>query len=210
LRGLGEAVLERGAGMIVGDPSVFAIESGITEAYERLSFRALGFFVIHVGGRRYGVYEPDATMLACAFGEAERRTADRGLHTAAFAGEQSADKIAYAFRNAIYADVQENAHFGIPLNDFCELVHSHHLADWTPHGDEAFDDGSYVLQFDVDDRVRLIAYKSQGFSYDPVTLSDVWLEAETFYGVLSRWHDAFEAEWAATAKIPQAEDGAEG
>ena len=35
--------------MIVGDPSIFAIESGITKAYERPSFLALGFFVLHVG-----------------------------------------------------------------------------------------------------------------------------------------------------------------
>ena len=31
--------------MLIGDPSEFAVESGITKAYERLSFRALGYFV---------------------------------------------------------------------------------------------------------------------------------------------------------------------
>jgi immunity protein 42 of polymorphic toxin system len=37
--------------MIVGNPSIFAIESQITKAYESLSMRALGFFVVHIGGR---------------------------------------------------------------------------------------------------------------------------------------------------------------
>jgi hypothetical protein len=58
--------------MIVGDPSVFAIESEITRAYERLSFRALGYFVIYVCGRSYGVRAPDATMLACSFDAVEK------------------------------------------------------------------------------------------------------------------------------------------
>lgn len=195
--------------MIVGDPSVFAIESGITRAYERLSFRALGFFVIHVSGRSYGVNTPDATMLGCGFDRIERRIAARGRHTAPFAAESSAAEIAHAFRNAIYADVQERAHLGIPLAAFCELVHSHHLDNWKPGNvDEAFDDGSYVLQFDVQDRVRLIAYKSQGSSYAPDTLTDMWLGAEDFYSVLHRWHDAFEAEWAAMPKVSEGEDGA--
>lgn len=50
--------------MIVGNPSTFAIESQITRAFERLSFRAPGSFTILVDGFRYGVYEPDATLLA--------------------------------------------------------------------------------------------------------------------------------------------------
>ena len=44
---------------------------------------------------------------------------------------------------------------------------------WAPDGDEPFDDASYVLQFDVKDRVRLIAFKSsEGYLHDPATLSD--------------------------------------
>ena len=64
--------------MIVGDHSAFAIESGITQAYDRVSQRALGFFVIHLGGRHYGKRSPDSTMLGCAFDEVEKRLADRG------------------------------------------------------------------------------------------------------------------------------------
>jgi hypothetical protein len=63
--------------MIVGEPQIFAIESGISRAYARLSLLALGFFVIHVGGRRYGVYEEEATMLANSFDEVRRRLSHR-------------------------------------------------------------------------------------------------------------------------------------
>lgn len=67
---------------------------------------------------------------------------------------------------------------------------------WAPDGDAAFDDGSYILQFDFEDRVRLIAFKSdQGYSYDPATLSEVWMPAEAFYQILQQWRDSFEDEW---------------
>ena len=68
--------------MITGNINTFAIESIITQAYERLSFRALGCFVIHIEGLRYGVYETDASMLACSYDEVKRRLADRGSHIA--------------------------------------------------------------------------------------------------------------------------------
>jgi hypothetical protein len=72
-----------------------------------------------------------------------------------------------------------------------------------PDGDEAFDDRSYVLQFDVGDRVRLIAFRPMEGSclHDPATLRDVWLVANDFYRILQDWLDAFEAEWASMPKV---------
>src|ERR1700677_668580 len=64
--------------MMFGHPSIFAIESAVTEAYEQLSLRALGFFVIYVGGHSYGLRSPGSTMLACSFDAVRRRIADRG------------------------------------------------------------------------------------------------------------------------------------
>lgn len=191
--------------MIVGDPSSFAIESGITQAFQRLSFRALGFFVIYVIGRRYGVQSPDATMLACSFDEVKDRIARRNKHIAPFATEPGAADIADAFRCAIYAPNQEaKSFFGFPQPAFCDLIYSHHLL-WAPDGDEAFDDGSYVIQFDVADRVRLIAFRSRKDSYahDPSTLTDAWLGADDFYGILEQWRAAFEVEWETRQKVPE-------
>jgi hypothetical protein len=132
--------------MIIGDPSVFAVESGITEAFDSLSQRALGFFVIHVGSRRFGVYEPDATMMGCSFDIVQRRIARRGTHIASFANESDGGKIADAFRAAVYAEVQDGEYLGVPPAEFRDLFYrgSNELM-WAPDGDEAFDDGSFVL-----------------------------------------------------------------
>jgi hypothetical protein len=195
---------EESAELIIENPSVFAIESSIVQAYERLSSRALGFFVVYVGGRCYGRRSPDATMLACSHNEVERRIAQRGSHTASFASEE-AGKIADAFRNAFYAEKHQESYFGIPRLAFREMIQSGRIV-WAPDGDEAFDDGSYVLQFDLRERVRLIAFKcGQSYVHDAATLTDVWLPADDFYSALQRWHNAFEAEWTSMPKKSDSE-----
>lgn len=208
--------------MLIGDPSEFAIESCISIAYEELGARALGFFVIHIGGRCYGVREPDASWLACSFDTVAERIAQRGTHTAPFTDERDAGKIADAYRDAIYAPDQENEEFfGLPHSEFRDCFYSKLLV-WASDGDEAFDDGSYVLQFDVGDRVRLIGFglrrreedyphdpaakktydwEFHCYHHDPATLREVWLEADKFYKILQTWRDAFEVEWKAATKL---------
>ena len=187
--------------MIFGIQEIFGIESGVTQAYERLSFRALGFFVLHVGGMRYGVFEPDATLLANSFDEVGRRIEERGTHICAFSSEADPAKIANAVRLALYVEEDNEPFFGLSRDAFSQLVRSNHLL-WAPDGDAAFDDGSYVLQFDVGDRVRLIAFKrTEGLLHDPGSLRDVWMEGSDFYRILREWHDAFASEWALAVGI---------
>jgi len=188
--------------MIIGDRSVFAIESKILKAFDRPSFRALGQFNIHLGGHCYGVDKLDASMVACSFVEIKRRLDARGTHRAPFSAEPNAGKLADAFRDAIYAPGQENRlFFGLPHTEFCNILYSKTII-WAPDGDAAFDDGSYVLQFDVSDQVRLIAFKtrSEGYHHDPATITDTYMSADKFYQVLHRWQEAFELEWEGSCK----------
>jgi hypothetical protein len=193
--------------MVAGTPNTFAIESGITRAYERLGFRALGFFVLHLGGQRYGVHASDASMLACSLDEVEARLARRGSHIAPFATEVDGGKIADAFRDAVYApDQEEKSFFGLLQPDFSGLLYAKHLI-WAPDGDEAFDDGSCVLHFDVGERVRLIGFRcGDAYHHDPKTLRDIWLPASDYYGILQQWRDGFVAEWEAMPKVSKEED----
>ena len=189
--------------MIIGSPETSAIESVITEAYEKLSLRALGCFVIHIAGRSYGVKEPDATMLACSFDEVGRRLAARGSHNSTFPIDASAGEIAHACRRAGYAICGESERFfGMAAPQFDDAINANRL-EWAPDGDTAFDDGSYVLQIDDLKKVRLIAYVSTpDLSYDPATLRDVWLRSDDFYDILQNWRDRFEAEWIEAPKVP--------
>ena len=52
---------------------------------------------------------------------------------------------------------------------------------WAPDGDEAFDDGSYVLQVESGDQVRLIAFVgTPDFLYDPSSLATFTCPAMNF------------------------------
>jgi hypothetical protein len=190
--------------MIVGNPAVFAIESEITRAYEQLSFRALGFFVIHVKARSYGRKEQDATLLACSLDEVGARVARRGSHIPSFSIDADAGEIAVAVRRTLYTDCESGEHFfGMPAPEFAESIHASHLL-WAPDGDEAFDDGSYVLQFEDRDWVRLVGFCSTEDSLlDPASLRDVRLTVEEFYGILQKWHDTFIDEWKSLPKFTE-------
>jgi hypothetical protein len=72
---------------------------------------------------------------------------------------------------------------------------------WAPDGDEGFDDGGCVLQFDVGDKVRLIAFgRATNSILEPESLREVWIPAENFYAILQNWHDRFLEEWASFPK----------
>jgi hypothetical protein len=186
--------------MIIGNPSIFALESHIEEAFERPSSRPLGSFTILVDGYRYGVYEPNATLLAVSFEEVQRRIDRRGTHLTPIS-HAGAGLIADAFRAAIYGEEYGSPYPGMTSEDFADIVHSSRI-DWAPDGDEAFDDGSYVLQFDSENRVRLIAFKTRPDGrFDPSTLKDLWIESEQFYDVLHRWQADFLAEWESLPKV---------
>lgn len=184
--------------LLIGNPSLFAIESQITERVEAASQRALGFFVIYLRSRLYGVRQPDATLLACSFDEVERRIARRGSHTVPELFHLSPEVIAEAYRLVFYGDPPQ-AQIRLPISDstFRALITSRHI-QWAPDGDEAFDDGSYVLQLETDSEVRLIAFRgdSSDTLYDSATLSEVLMPSNVFYRVLAQWRAWFQAATA--------------
>jgi hypothetical protein len=187
--------------MIVGDPNRFALESEITHAYEQLSQRALGFFAIHVGGRCYGIRAWDATMLATVIDGVSRRVAMRGRHAAPSLCNANSGALATGFSRAIYIDHEpDELFFGMRDVDFQTLLNSANL-EWTADGDEGFDDGSCVLQFDIEAEVRLVAFsRATSPIFDPESLREVWIPADEFYAILQNWHDRFLAEWASFPK----------
>jgi hypothetical protein len=180
--------------MTSGDPSSFAIELGVTQrSVHNRHTLTLGFFVLHVRGVRYGVHSPDATALGCSLDEVRRRVAYKGRHVASFARERAAE-IADAFRLAVYAPDQELAsYFGMSRAEFSKVLYGQHIV-WAPDGDEAFDDGSFVLHFDLDDQVRVIAFRSIAGAYrhDPETLRDVEMPATKFYSILEDLSRAYD------------------
>ncbi len=138
--------------MLVGDPNKFAIESEMSIPDDRLSILGIGFFVIYISGIRYGVFKNDATCLGNSFYGVQERLVNRGKHAVPFCNRQP-EEIANAVRIALYADSDLESYFGIEQREFTNLVYDNHIV-WAPDGDEAFDDGSMVLHFDIEPYVR--------------------------------------------------------
>jgi hypothetical protein len=181
--------------VIVGDGEGFAIESAITKALPSAGQRALGFFVVHIGDRTYGVRAPDASMLACSLDAVNDCRRRRGTHCVPFLSEIDAALIAEAFLDANYRETDRLDYFGTPMAEFAEALHANAIV-WAPDGDEAFDDGSFILHFDIGSRVRLIAFTNAASNDDMLkTVSERWLEADIFYGILARWSGLFLEEW---------------
>lgn len=187
--------------MMIGNPDCFAIESSIFEAYDSPGQMALGFFVIYVGGRRYGFREPDSTLMATAFDGVCRRIAGRGSHKSPLPPVADAAKIAIAFSHDNYpGDMDEARLSGISWPQFFKALYSNDCV-WAPDGEQGFDDCSRVLQFDEDDTVRLIAFHDTlGYQVDAGSLRDVRLPQDDFYRILQEWHTRFEHEWMSLPK----------
>ncbi|MEV4609466.1 hypothetical protein MRBLMR1_004551 [Neorhizobium sp. LMR1-1-1.1] len=172
--------------MLIGDPKTFAVESEITEAYPSEAQMALGYFNIHILGKRYGVFQHDASLLGCSFREVTARLERRGEHTAILDGRYDGYAIAEHFLKA---------HYGEPSNpDLPDAILARHIL-WAPDGDAAFDDGGHVLQFDVGSKVRLLGCINS--QQAPDRFSELWLDGEDFYRVLGAWRDAFFENWHA-------------
>jgi len=185
--------------MTIGDPKIFAIESEIFEAYENLGFFGLGFFVLHVNSHQYGVREENATMLGCALSEAQERLYDRGKHIAPFAYGNSAKNIIQGLREARYDPFpKRELIWGLSLDEINNIVGSSKCY-WDTRCDEAFDDGSLILQFDIKEKVRLIANKtSNSLSKMPEEhefLQDLIIDSPMFYGILEEWIYRIKKQW---------------
>jgi Immunity protein 42 len=183
-------------GGIVGDPTVFAIEWTITEAYQSKSHLALGFFIIWVDGKAFGARSPTATLLGCSYYEVKERILRRGSHLASFMHEPTI-QIAIATRGAIYNDQkQDKKYFGLSVEAFTSILYSNKIL-WAPDGDAAFDDGGHVLHFDSVDTVRIVAFNNCAKTASiEGTVAEVTLESGKLYEVLESWIAAFEIERA--------------
>lgn len=184
--------------MLIGDPAVIAVESKITVAYEDPGLRALGLFVLHVGGIPYGVKAADATLLANSYDRVLELIAGRGSHLPPFSPREDAHAIARVISEALYADIDDHKYYALSRSEFTERVYR---TIWAPDGDRAFDDGSHVLLFDVGVSVRVLGFRHLGdgnFAHESVRES--WIPADEFYRLLQEWSDAFFAKWQEAPK----------
>jgi hypothetical protein len=174
----------------------FTIESGVSEYFPGPGQMALGWFTIRIRGTVYGVKSPDATLLACSYDSVCERIRRRGSHDPVFSEAPSDLKLASSVYCSLYQNLSRNSTvLGLPHNVFVEQVNKHEII-WAPDGDQAFDDSSFVLHFDVGNQVRLIGFRvTESGEIDREQTSGIYMAQEEFYQVLVEWKNEFWSQW---------------
>jgi hypothetical protein len=175
---------------VVGDTSEFAVEWGLSEAFAQPGQWAIGYFVIYIKGKCFGVKTADATLLGCSFDELGDRLKRRGAHVAAISAYESSELVRVV-KSIIYLETHTSSRFfGLSVEDWMAVLYEKYVL-WAPDGDEAFDDGSHILHFDIDDHVRLIGFVNmETIEQTLQTIEDVTVEAQNFYSVLEQCIDS--------------------
>jgi len=133
-------------------------------------------------------------MLGCSFNEVECRLQRRGTHLVPIVNHVAATDVAAAYLDAIYRDTQRTDYFGLSQHQFTDALYSSGSI-WAPDGDAAFDDGSHILQFDVESRVRIVAFlNTEPPGVLPQTIREEWMDADLFYAIVSGWRTLFATE----------------
>ena len=87
---------------------------------------------------------------------------------------------------------EEVACFDLTAESFKATLHEKSLL-WAPDGDEVFDDGSHVLQFDIGNKVRLVGFVNHADQQAALdTIVEVTLDEGKFYRFLEAWIAEFE------------------
>jgi len=180
----------------------FAIKSFISSAYINESIMAIGYFLIEIKGVTYGVKKDDATALGNSYGAVIHRLELEGKHIAPTELIILPSlELAQTTYNSLYGrlDKQGSWEYDISCEKLADTIYGNNLI-WAPDGDEAFDDGSFVFQFDIDDKtVRLIGYGTND-DYSVHTVRDLIISSDEYYSTLKEWSDGFYMEWQSFEK----------
>ncbi|MDM9619343.1 Imm42 family immunity protein [Rhizobium sp. S96] len=175
--------------MIVGDPERFALEFEISTAYPDQHFLALGLFVVHVGGKGYGVRAPDATTFGNAVDGVKTLLQNPIEPTNPILAGMSAANLAELYLDAFYRDCPENIRDD-ERDQTAELFLSPRC-EW-PNFDREFDDGSHILILAFHDCIRLVAFMND--DYQVADLSEQPVRLVEFQDVLRAWLSAFDMQ----------------
>ncbi len=181
--------------MLIGDPSVFAIESGVSRHLVSRSQMAVGYFLIHVGGIEFGVREQEASLLACSYDSVCERIQNRCNHRLKLKRAYQTLELVQAYQSAIYGVGPEcETYLGLDVESFRDQF-ARSKVGWAPDGDEAFDDGSHIMQFDTEDDVCLIGFKNDHYIENIQEIVEISMDGDAYYGVLETWSELFLSEW---------------
>jgi hypothetical protein len=174
----------------------FYLESFVDSYLPDIGQMAIGYFSISIDGRAYGVKRKDASLLACSYDAVVRRLKASDSHRLSFGDKHPAHFYVHELLRAHLGDSSYQRCFtDEEREEFVAKLFSHELW-WAPDGDAAFDDGSYVIQMDYPNYVRVIGFKYlESQSETLASISELRMDSGEFYDVLEEWSGRFLEDW---------------
>jgi hypothetical protein len=188
--------------ILVGDVNIIAVESYVDQFLPAKGQLGVGYFIIHVAGRVFGVKDRRASVLGNSYYEVCERIGRRGKHDLSFSGQVDAKELSLSVLNILYDRGFKKFPLSTELETEMERVLYTSNIIWAPDGDEAFDDGSHVLQIDEGRHARVIAlvnHETEDLTIDSIV--ELRISADEFYEILYSWSRKFEEEWRANFDI---------
>ena len=173
--------------MVLGNTNRFAIEVNVNNLFHD-EYIGEGNFIVHINNFSYGLREEYATVYLCIIDilknfHLEFKNTDLGLE------KFSKNEIAMYHYMQKYGEVDSTEY------DKFLLQKTQHLTEWLP--ESAFDDGSHVLHFDVDEKVRLIGYKScsidEHFCVEESSVNEIFIPRIEFAEILRLTYEYLES-----------------
>ena len=166
--------------MIFGFKESFGIEIELNTFFHD-DFIGEGKFIVFINNISYGIDMPYATTFFCIKDEllkyySESINADLKLT------KYSGIEIARSYYGQNYSNIPLDAY------DKDLLTLTKNLLTWSP--ESAFDDGSYIIQIDEYDKIRLIGFKSctkdERYIVDEKSITELRIEKSVFKQILNK------------------------
>ncbi len=174
--------------MLFGNKEKFAIEFEVKEIYHDKRFIGDGFFVVYIDGFMYGRKEDDATSFGCIRSTLKYFDVLQSPSKNPF-NKYECYELCDKFYDTAYR--MERRYKEEEIKDFikeAEITYDKRenclLDYWTPM-EEAFDDGSFVLQLNEGDSVRLLGFKtSDDETYNIENVHGAIIQKEKFSSII--------------------------
>lgn len=178
--------------MLFGDKKVFGIEFEVKELYHNKSFIGDGFFVVYIDGFMYGIREDDASSFGAILWTL-KESCSSFIHMKNPFNNFEDFEICDKFYDANYRS--ENRYPEKTKMDYdctylvkpgCDErdgnLANRFLIYWAQM-EEAFDDGSFILQINEEKYIRILGFKASA-NYDVENVHSAKVPIEDFFSTL--------------------------
>jgi hypothetical protein len=178
--------------MTIGDINIFALEYSIIEYYDS-RYIGDGKFIVYINGTKYGKSNNNSTTFSSIIPSLGQRANTSNLTDPIFEKYPPYD-LAFACYDSYYGENPKEVYLGLNREHFLVLKRNNKI-EW--HGmDEAFDDGSFIIQLNnANNEISLIGYRAISSNPSQIEeLNSIKLKYSIFSEIINQFIESIKNE----------------